>query len=58
MCLVCASVTQNPVCGVNGCPLSFWQQNFNMIITSASPVLGVIYLGVQNIWKKKILKKE
>jgi len=56
MCVVCATVTQNPACGAGGCALSFWQQNLNTIIMTVSPILGGIYLGVQNLWKK-ILKK-
>lgn len=57
MCLVCSSITQNPVCGAAGCPLSLWQQNFNIIATALAPVFGGLYLGIQNIWKKKIQKE-
>lgn len=52
MCLVCASITQNPLCATSGCALSFWQQNLNAIIITASPILGGIYLWIQNLWKK------
>lgn len=52
MCLVCNAVTQNPVCSAAGCPISFWQQNFNTIIMTLSPLLGGIYLWGQNLWKK------
>lgn len=57
MCLVCSAVTQNPACNISSCPINLWQQNANLLAMSLSPILGGIYLGIKNSWKKLTSKK-
>lgn len=58
MCLVCGALTQNPAnCAVTGCSVNLWTQYFNTAMMTLSPVLGAVYLGANNIWKKIRMKE-